>query len=95
MIVLVNHRKSLILDLPKQDSGEESSLFVNKQKLVNLKHLIIHVFYFSLGSVSKGFTKAEIDEITLNEDIYEFSIDYDIIDMENILSIHEHLMERT
>ena len=23
MIVLVNHRKSLILDLPKQDSGEE------------------------------------------------------------------------
>ena len=63
--------------------------------MVNLKHLVIYAFYFSLGSVSKGFTKAEIDEITLNEDIYEFSIDYDIIDMENILSIHEHLMERT
>ena len=27
----------------------------------------------------------------LNDDIYKFSIDYDMIDLENILNIHDYL----
>ena len=39
VIVLVDHRKSLILVLPNQDSGEESYLFVNKTKICKFKTL--------------------------------------------------------
>ena len=46
----------------------------------------------SLGSISNGFDNTESREVSLNENVYECSVDYNSIDKSHILNIHRHLM---
>ena len=48
----------------------------------------------SLGNVSKGFLNKNFKKDGLCRYVYDFSVDYDSIDVDNILDIHNYLMEK-
>ena len=43
---------------------------------------------FCLGSVSKGFTKDELSEISLNAIVYDFSVNHSLTKKEDIHNRH-------
>ena len=47
---------------------------------------------FCFGSISNRFSATETREIILNENVYDFSVDYNSLDNSEILSVHEYLM---
>ena len=49
---------------------------------------------FCLGSISDGFSAPESREVSLNWNVYDFSVDYNSIDKSGILNIHEYLMTK-
>ena len=49
---------------------------------------------FCLGSVSNGFSANESREVSLNENVYDFSVDYNSVDKSDILNIHKYLMTK-
>ena len=49
---------------------------------------------FCLGSISNGFSNTESREVSLNENVYDFSFDYNSIDKSDILNFHKYLMTK-
>ena len=49
---------------------------------------------FCLGSISDGFSATESREVSLNWNVYDFSVDYNSIDKSGILNIHKYLMTK-
>ena len=49
-------------------------------------------FQFRLESISKNFTKGEMNGILLSNTVYDFSVDYSVIEKEDIMKIHVNLM---
>ena len=47
-----------------------------------------------LGNVSKDFSANNIKKTGFNGYIYDFSVDYDSIDVDDILDIHKYLMKK-
>ena len=47
-----------------------------------------------LGNISKAFTANNMKKIGLNGYVYEFFVDYNIIDTSNIIDIHKYLMKK-
>ena len=47
-----------------------------------------------LGNVSKGFSSSNMKKAGFNGYIYDFSVDYDSIDVDDILDIHKYLMKK-
>ena len=47
-----------------------------------------------LGSISNRFSAAEFREVSLNENVHDFSIDYNSVNKSDILLIHKYLMQR-
>ena len=47
-----------------------------------------------LGNISKDFSVDNMKKIGLNEYVYDFSVDYDPIAVDDILNIHKYLMEK-
>ena len=48
--------------------------------------------HFSLGNISNGFIDTESREVFLNEEVYDFSTDYNSIDKADILNIYKYLI---
>ena len=46
-----------------------------------------------LGNISKDFTVINMKKTGLNGYISEFSVDYDIVDINNIINIYKYLMK--
>ena len=69
-------------------NGEEVFKFKADNKNVNFPT------QFCLGSVSNGFSASESTEVSLNSNVYDFSVDYNSIDKSDILSIHKYLMTK-
>ena len=46
-----------------------------------------------LGNISKDFTANNINITGLSGYVYEFSVDYNIIDTSNIINIYKNLMK--
>ena len=46
-----------------------------------------------LGNISKDFTAINMKKTGLNGSISEFSVDYDIVDISNIINIYKYLMK--
>ena len=46
-----------------------------------------------LGNISKDFTGINMKKTGLNGYISEFSVDYDIVDISNIINIYKYLMK--
>ena len=49
---------------------------------------------FCLGSISNKFDYVDLNEVFLNGNVYDFSVDYDAIDKSGILNIHKYLMAK-
>ena len=56
--------------------------------------MYLHTRLIYLGSVFKDFTKLEMNEIALIVAIYDFSIDDDVTNIENILVIFDYLSKK-
>ena len=49
---------------------------------------------FCLGGISIGFSATEFRDVSLNGNVYNFSVDYNSIDKSDILHIHKYLMTK-
>ena len=47
-----------------------------------------------LGKISKDFSVDNMIKIGLNGYVYDFSVDYNIIDTSNIINIHKYLIKK-
>ena len=47
-----------------------------------------------LGNVSKKFLASNMKKTGLNGHIYDFNVDFDSIDVDDILDIHKYLMKK-
>ena len=47
---------------------------------------------FCLGSISNKFDYVDSKEVSFKGNVYDFSVDYDVIDKSNILNTHKYLM---
>ena len=47
-----------------------------------------------LESISDGFSNTESTEVSLNGNVYDFSVNYNSIDKSDILNIHKYLMTK-
>ena len=61
--------------------GKETSKFIADNKNVNFPT------QFCLRSISNGFSATESREVSLNGNVYDFSVDYNSIDKSDILNI--------
>ena len=81
------------LSLPYND--DNSYLFVNGKEIFKFKADDINVNFptlFCLGSISNGLSANGSRELSLNENVYNFSVDYNSIDKSDILNIQKYLM---
>ena len=47
---------------------------------------------FCLESISNGFGAADSRGVSLKENVYDFSVNYNALDKSDILNIHKYLM---
>ena len=69
-------------------NGKEIFKFRSDNKNINLPT------QFCLGSISNGFSAIESRVVSLNENIYNLSVDYNFFDKPDILNIHKYLMNK-
>ena len=79
-------------------NGANSYLFVNgteihKFNAKDSKQKIV-ASPLCLGNISKDFSVDNMKKAGLNEYVYDFSVDYDAIAVDDILDIHKYLMEK-
>ena len=68
------------------DNGKEISEFEGPNKNVNFPT------QFCLGGIFNGFSAIRSREVTLDGNVYDFSVDYNSIDRSDILNIDKYLM---
>ena len=73
-----------------------SHLFVNGTEIYKFKakNSEIVATPLCLGNISKDFSVDNMKKTGLNRYVYDFSVDYDAITVDNILGIHKYLMEK-
>ena len=70
-------------------NGGESYLYVSKTEIYEFNARDnISWHNICLSSTSKGFTKDEQSEISVNGNVYDFSVDHSSIKKEDIFNIH-------
>ena len=101
MEALVHQKKKFSINFSKantklclslHDNADNSYLFVNGKEIFKFKAGNKNVNFptqFCLGSISNGFSALESREVSLNGNIYDFSVDYNSIDKSDILNIHK------
>ena len=89
----INFMKSkTTFSLSLQYNSYESCLYVNKTQLCIFECFnILNPYKICLESVSKDFKINKMADIALNDTVSDFSIDYGLIDIKDILKIHEYL----
>ena len=77
-------------------NGVNSYLFVNDTEIhkSTAKDSTIVQNNLCLGNVSKDFSASNMKKTGFNGYIYDFSVDYDSIDVDNIKGIHKYLMKK-
>ena len=64
-------------------NANNSYLFVNEKKILRFKANNKYVNFpthFCLGSISNGFSATDSRKVSLNGNVYDFSVDYNFID---------------
>ena len=77
--------------------ADNSYLFVNGKKIFKFKAGNKNVNIptpFCLGSISNGFGATESREVSLNGNMYDFSVDYNSIGEFDILNIYNYLITK-
>ena len=75
--------------------GDDSYLFANEKKPYKFKADNKNLNFptqFYLGSIPNKFDVLESREVSLKENVYHFSVNYNAIDKSDILKIHKYLM---
>ena len=78
-------------------NGDNSYLFVNGKEIFKFKASNKNVNFptqFCLGSISTAFSATESREVSLNGNVYDFSVDGNSIDKSDILNIHKYLRRK-
>ena len=78
-------------------NADDSYLYVNGKEIFKFKANNKNVNFltqFGLGSISNGFIATESKEISLNGNVFDFSVSYNSIDKSDILDIHKYLMTK-
>ena len=77
-------------------NGANSYLFVNGTEIHKFKAKDSEIVAspLCLGNISKDFSVDNMKETELNGYVYNFSVDYDVIAVDDILDIHKYLMEK-
>ena len=78
-------------------NSDNSYFFVNRKEIFKFKTDNKNVNFpgqFCLRSISNGFSNTESREVSLNGNVYDFSVDYNSIDKSDILNIHKYLMTK-
>ena len=78
-------------------NANNSYLFANKKEIFKIKadnNKVNFPTQFSLGGIFNRFSATEYREISLNGNVYDFSVDYNSIDKSDILNIHKYLMTK-
>ena len=77
-------------------NGENSYLFVNGTDIIKFKakDSEIVAYLLCLGNIWKYFSVDNMQKTGLNGYVYDFSVDYDAIAVDDILDIHKYLMKK-
>ena len=77
-------------------NGANSYLPVNGKEIhkFKAKHSEIVATPLCLGKISKDWSLDNMKKTGLNGHVYDFSVDYDAIVVDNILDIHNYLMKK-
>ena len=77
-------------------NGVNSYLFVNGTEIhkTKAKDSEIVATPLCLGNISKNLTVDNLKKTGLNGYVYDFSVDYDAIAVDDILDIHKYLMKK-
>ena len=77
-------------------NGASSYLFINGTKIYKFKAKVSETVAtpLCLGNISEDWTVDNMEKTGLNECLYDFSVDYDAIAVDNILDIHKYLMKK-
>ena len=77
-------------------NGANSYLFINGTEIhkFKAKDSEIAASPLCLGNISKDFSVDTMKKTGLNGYVYDFSVDYDAIAVDDILDIHKYLMEK-
>ena len=90
-----DHREKYCLSF--HYNGANSYLFVNGTEIIKLraKDSEIVATPLCLGNIAKDWSLDNTNDTGLNKYIYDFSVDYDTIAVDDILNIHKYLMEKS
>ena len=69
-------------------NGKETFKFKSNNKNVNF------LTRFCLGIIFNGFSNNESRKVSLNGNVYDFSVDYGSVDKSDIFNIHKYLMTK-
>ena len=87
-------RRKFCLSLHYNETN--SYLFVNGTKIIEFKAKDSEIVATTLclGNISKEFSADNIKKTGLNGYVYDFSVDYDAITVDDMLAIHMYLMKK-
>ena len=93
-INFTEHNKNFCLSL--HYNGANSYLFVNGKEIYKFKakDSVIVALPLYLGNISKDWSVDNMKKTGFNGYIYDFSVDYDAIAVDDILDIHNYLMKK-
>ena len=92
-LILLTKIKKICLSL--NYDGANSYLFVNGREIHNFKAKDSGIVASPcLGNISKYFSVDNMKKTGLNGYVYDFSVDYDVIAVDDILDIYKYLMEK-
>ena len=77
-------------------NGSNSYLFVNGTEIIKFKakDSELATTPLCLGNISKDWSVAKMERTGFNGYVYDFSVDYDAIAVDNILDIYKYLMKK-
>ena len=75
-------------------NGANSFLFVNGDEIYKFKANVSEIVAtpLCLGNISKDWSTDNMKKTGFNGYVYDFSVDYDATDVDDIVDIHEYLM---
>ena len=75
---------------------QNSYLFVNCTKIIKFKSKDPEILPYPLclGNISRDWSLDNMKKKRLNGYVYDFSVDYDAIVVDNILDIHKYLIKK-
>ena len=96
-IIKLSNKANKIFSLSLHYNADNSYLFVNGKEVFEFKGSNKNVNFsiqFCLGNISNGFSATESREVSLNGNVYDWSVDYNSVDKSYTLKIHKYLMTK-